>query len=272
MLKLIGVLLILNSLVLTSYWVLGEHSNKGWAVLLCSGAIFVGILLIVQHRRMELSVPYFGKLKAAADQADIDAKAISDIKNRIEGQSATVDLVAKDVADAKDEINFNLLLTKASNDNRFALDELHKIEMTEGHRFQETARQAVEQIIVNLQIVVIYKDFLDLKKKYNIDPEEASLNDFHKVFEQGPLYDKIDVLTIVWSQKKRFTKAERIEVLYKVITTTPSIRILFSACGLMDKEAKLGKNFILDHAQYAKWWEENREGYPEDQPTAEQEQ
>lgn len=176
--------------------------------------------------------------------------------------------VRTEVNIARDEINFNLLLTRATNDGRFALDELHKIAMTEGHRFQETAQQTVYQIIVDLQIIVTYRDILDLKKKYHLDPAEASFDDFYKVFEQGPLYDKIDVLTTVWHQK-RFPKAKRFEMLYKVITTTESIKILSSACELMDKEAKLGKDFVLDHAQYAKWWEENREEYnknPEDQP------
>lgn len=227
---------------------------------MCFLAVFTGIFLILQERVTELTVKGIGTIKAAAKQADIDAKAISDIKNRIEGQSATVDLIAKDAADSREEINFNLLLTKASNDNRFAFDELYKIAKTEGHRLQETARQTVEQIIVDLQIVVTYRDFLDLKKKYDLNSSEASLDDLYKVFEQGPLYDKIDVLVIVYWEK-RFLKNKRLEMLYEVISKTPSIRILSSACELMDKEAKLGKDYILDYAQYAKWWEENREKY-----------
>jgi len=94
MLKLAGVLLILTSLVLTGYWVLGEHPYKVWAVIICSGAIFAGIFFVVHHRSLELGVPYFGKLKAAAEQASADANTISELKSRVEVQSATVDLVA----------------------------------------------------------------------------------------------------------------------------------------------------------------------------------
>ena len=51
---------------------------------------------------------------------------------------------------------------------------------------------------------------------------------------------------------------EKLEFLYKIITETQSFRVLYHACKLMDEEAKLGKNFVLDYELYAKWWEENR--------------
>ena len=238
---------------------------------------------VCQHcgQRQSRFGKYFGDIAIVVSIVMVilaTAQFLDTRKKNIDASKAlnTARAVAKDIEKirteiniAQDEINFSLLLTKASNDGRFAFFELYKIAKTEGHRFQNPARQTVDQIIVDLQIVVTYRDFLDLKKKYHLDPAEASLDDFYKVFEQGPLYDKIDVLATVLS-RENFSKAERLEMLYKVITTTPSIRILSSACKLMEKEAKLGKDFILDHAQYAKWWEENRESYnknPEDQPT-----
>ena len=237
--------------------------QKWWRKLLRGSPIVVSIVMMV-IAGVQLTLAFKERIEASnavktAEKAAIDAKlALTQVQK-----------VRSEVNIARDEINFNLSLTKAANDGRFALDELHKIATTEGHRFQNPARQTVDQIIVDLQIILTYRDFLDLKKKYHLDPAEASLEDFYKVFDQGPLYDKIDVLAIVWGQE-RFPKAKRLEMLYEVITTTESIRILSSACELMDKEAKLGKDFILDHAQYAKWWEENREKYnknPEDQPT-----
>jgi len=228
------------------------------------GGISVGIsiaAIIVSIVIMVLAIAQYLEARKqrinASDALNVATAAANDIEK-----------IRTEVKIAQDEINFNLLLTNAANDGRFAFFELNKIAKTEGHRFQDSARQTVDQIIVDFQVVLIYRDSIDWEK-YNLDPAKASLDDFYKVFEQGPLYDKIDVLATVLS-RENFSKAERLEMLYKVITTTPSIRILDSACKLMDKEAKLGKDFILDHAQYAKWWEENRESYnknPEDQPT-----
>lgn len=112
MLKLVGVLLILNSLVFTGYWVLGEHPYKVWAVIICSGAIFAGIFFVVHHRSLELGVPYFGELKAAAEQASADANTISGLKNRVEAQSATVDLIAQKAAATVDQLQ-NIACTTA---------------------------------------------------------------------------------------------------------------------------------------------------------------
>lgn len=105
MLKLIGALLIINALFITAWWVMGEHLHKGWAFTLCLSAIFVGSFLVLQERVTELTVKGIGTIKSAAEQASADANLIADLKSRVEAQSATVNLVAKEAADAKQLVN-----------------------------------------------------------------------------------------------------------------------------------------------------------------------
>jgi hypothetical protein len=81
--KLLGLLIILNSLVLTGYWVIGEHRHKEYAITICIIAIVVGIAFTFHERALEISFGSIGKIKAAAKQATIDAEAISDLKKRI---------------------------------------------------------------------------------------------------------------------------------------------------------------------------------------------
>lgn len=99
--KLIGLLIIINSLTLTGYWVIGDHPYKGWVVTLCIVAIIVGISFTFQDRAIEITFKGIGSIKAAAKQAAIDAETVSDLKNRVEAQSATVDLVAKSASEAR---------------------------------------------------------------------------------------------------------------------------------------------------------------------------
>ena len=83
---LFGILLIINAIIATGFWVTGEHPYKVWAMILCGVVIFAGAILIFQgqNRAMELSNKWLGTIKAAADQASIDAETIAEIKKRIE--------------------------------------------------------------------------------------------------------------------------------------------------------------------------------------------
>lgn len=106
MYKLIGSLLIINSIVISAWWLTGEHPHKGWAFTICMTAIFGGGFLILQERIIEFTVDGIGTIKSAAEQATADANTISDLKNRIEAQSATVDLVAKKATETIDQLKF----------------------------------------------------------------------------------------------------------------------------------------------------------------------
>ncbi len=101
MLEIVGVLLAISALIITAWWVTGEHSHKGWAFTICLFAVFVGAFLILHERVTEFTVKGVGTIKSAAEKAIADADTISNLKERVEAQSATVDLVAKEASKAK---------------------------------------------------------------------------------------------------------------------------------------------------------------------------
>lgn len=102
--KLIGILLVLNSVAVSSWWITAHGTHKGAVLTLCSLAVFAGLALVVSDRITELSMKGVGTIKAAAEQASADANEISALKNRVEAQSATVDLIAKDSASTLDQL------------------------------------------------------------------------------------------------------------------------------------------------------------------------
>lgn len=110
--KILGILIIINSLVVTCYWVGGDHQHKGWVMFICFLAVFVGMFFTLHDRAIEIIFPKIGSIKAAAEQVTADAKEVSDIKKRIEAQSATVDLIAKEAALTVDQLR-NIAYTTA---------------------------------------------------------------------------------------------------------------------------------------------------------------
>ena len=165
--------------------------------------------------------------------------------------------------DIKSTSDFAFLLTKASNDDRPSFDSLLTISRSQGNRFKEISTQALLQIVSNLQMTGIFSYNIDLKKFYNIDSAKASLADFAEVLKRTMPIHQCSILKEIWEQK-RFSKATKLDMLYKVISSTHSIRCLHQACRLMNEEAKLEKN-ILAYEEYIKWWEENRESYNDKQ-------
>ena len=230
-----------------------QHCNRGqgfWGKHI--GSISPGVSIAAVIVSLVMMVLAIAQLLDARKK-NIDASKALDTAiaaaNDVKKIGAEVDV-------ARDEIAFNLLLVRASNDDRASFFELHDLATNKDHVFQKAALQAVEQIISSLYIVPLIDKEFDWQK-FNLDPTRASLDDLHNTFERMFPILKLDVLYTVWKQE-RFEMPEKLEFLYKIITETQSFRVLYHACKLMDEEAKLGKNFVLDYELYAKWWEENR--------------
>jgi len=58
--KLIGILLVLNSIGLAAWWISTNGSHKATVIALCSLAVFSGIALILQDRITEFTVQGVG--------------------------------------------------------------------------------------------------------------------------------------------------------------------------------------------------------------------
>ena len=101
LMQFLGILIIINTMAV-SFWLLSATSTNRWGLgLICGLGIAAGILVMISHRITGLKIPKIGEVQAAIEQATIDAKAISNIKARVEGQSATIDLIASSANDAK---------------------------------------------------------------------------------------------------------------------------------------------------------------------------
>ena len=78
MLKLVGILLLVNSFAVAC-WAVGQDKFTKSASTLCAFALFVALSLIFNERATELSFGSVAKLKISSEQAQADAQAIADL-------------------------------------------------------------------------------------------------------------------------------------------------------------------------------------------------
>ena len=290
--KLIGILLILNSIAASSYWITAHGSNKGAVIGLCTLAVFAGLALILYDRITELSVKGVGTIKTAVEQASADANAISKLKKRVEGQSATVDLVAKEAADAKQLVNalseknskaeeklsqldksindgnlavkelqiytlFNRVVLAAKNDSRRAYEQLLTWHADSSYPLQKDATQTIQTIIdQHNSLMTISNTSLSLNDKgKNI--LKLSLPDLRTVMLSSPPNIRRCVVEFVWKKRTDIPKKDRLEFLVNVIRSDESLLVVEYA-GRYFSEGTGGKLKPLAIEQHLEWWKKNK--------------
>lgn len=82
--KVLGIIMILGSIVFTTWWIITKNNNKSSIFSLCLIVIFVGLIFIYNERITEFTVGGVGTIKAAVLQAETDVETISTLKERVE--------------------------------------------------------------------------------------------------------------------------------------------------------------------------------------------
>lgn len=292
MLELIGILLIIISLGITAWWVIGENPYKRWVFTLCLVSVFAGAFLILQERVTELTIKGIGTIKAAAKQASVDANVISDLKARVEAQSATVDLIAKEASDAKQLVNdlseknlkaeeklsqldksisdgnlavkevqlstqLNTTVLAAQIDDRRAYDKLWAWSENSSFPFQRVAEQAVQTIMDQHSPAIIRSGF-SVPWKEGVDPQKLSLHELWQAFRKAPSHIRLGILEFTWVKRTDISKRDRLQFLADVLRSDENLRVIeyagrYFAQGTGDKLKPLAINLHL------KWWEENKD-------------
>jgi len=181
-------------------------------------------------------------------------KQVTEIKSLVDDAKQSLDSI-------KSLSEFSLILLKARNDDRSAFDVLREIAKKQEHRFYSIANQALIQIVTDPQVTGLLDYQIDWQKEHNIDPAKASMKDFTSVFNKEISIRQPNVLVDMWKQE-RFSKSEKLQTIYEVITTTSSLRVLRQACQLIDAEAHLNKN-IIAYDLFIEWWRKNKASYQE---------
>ncbi len=291
MLQLVGLFVILIALSATAWWVSRKKGANVPVITVCGLAIFAGIFLIINERAVEITIKNVGTIKAAAQQALVDAQQIAEIRKRIEAQGATVDLVAKEAADAKrlteelsrknelaekklkeldsavkngssavDELQaytkFNSAVLAAQSDNRPAFDQISKWAKDKSRPFSAAAEQAWVAVMDSHESPFMSTGF-KVPWKEGVDPSKFSLSDLKTDFLAAPQPVRLAILEYIW-HRQDFLKKERMTFLAEVMANDTSLQIVEYAARYFKEESKDNfKNLYIDG--HLKWWEDSKE-------------
>ena len=261
--KLIGILLVFISISVSSWWIMAHGTHKGAVVTLCSIAVLAGIAILISDRITEFRIQGIGTMKAAVKQATADANVVTELKNRVEAQSATVDLIAKDAADAKQLVNtlsqknskaeeklsqldksisdgnlavkelqlytqFNSTVLAAQNDNRRAYDQLWAWSEDSSFPFQKASAQTIRTIIDQHNSPMTISN-TSIAWNDGVDPPKLSLSDLRAAMLSTPPNIRRCILEFVWRERADISKKDRLEFLADVIRNDESLLVLKQA-------------------------------------------
>jgi len=256
MTKLVGLLFIANSIIVAGWWVTRDYPNKGWVFTVSLLAVFAGMFLFLQDRATEVTIEGVGTIKAAVEKASEDAQAISALRQRIEAQSATVDLVAQQATTAKgmaeqlaqkseaaekklvevdsalttarskvDELQqvteFTRTVLAAQNDDRKAFDLLEKWANDPAFRFRSEAGAAWTAVL-DEHAKSFYMSGFTVPWKQGIDPAKLTLADLRSQFSEAPTYLKPALIEYVW-ERKDIAQGQRMAFLADVVAKDGSL-------------------------------------------------
>ncbi len=290
--KFIGILLIINSIAASAWWITTHGTYKGSVLTLCSLAVLAGIAILIGDRITEFSLKGVGTIKAAAHQATADANVVAELKTRVEGQSATVDLVAKEAAEAKQLVDdlseknskaeeklsqldisinegkiavkelqlytqFNTPVLAAPNNIRPAYDQLLTWAKDTLFPFQTASAQAV-QTIMDQHASAMHRGGFKVPWNEGVDPQKLSLSEFRKNFAAAPPHIRLGILEFVWKKRTDIPKADRLQFLVDVLRDDENLEVVEYA-GRYFAEGTGDKLKPIAIEQHLEWWKENKD-------------
>lgn len=222
MLKIIGILLVLGSIGYTAWWMNKESNNKTTkscymygVVPLCALAVLSGFCLLFYDRITELTINNVGTIITSVQA---DANTVATLTKRVEGQSATVDLVAKEASQTKkiseevasknkqaeeklisldeaiSKVNatlanldamkeFTMTVMAAENDDRLAFYKLRSWSGDGSYSLQKQAIEAVMNIEKSYVGICGQHAFLELTWSEGSDPSKLSFEEIKSVWQ-----------------------------------------------------------------------------------------
>jgi len=287
--KLIGLLIIANALILTGWQVATGAGGKG-VVSVCLIAVFVGLVLTFQDRITELSIKGVGTLKAATVEAESKLEAIERIKTRVEAQGATIDLVAKDAKEARqltDEIKkkseevekkvkemdqnveradkntkelsavleFTNTVVAAQSDDRKAYDKLKAWADDPTFRYSKESLQAYVKVMDD-HSSGMYSSGFTVPWSAEFDPAKLDLQALSAIYRTAPDHVKLGLIEYIWGRKD-LTRLSRLDFLMSVIRTDSSLKAVEYAGRYFTQGTELKiKPVATDYL--SQWWTEHR--------------
>ena len=271
MTQIVGLVMIVIAPIIAGWYVTRHFPFKKWALGACLIAMFAGAFLLIQDRATEITIAGVGTIKASAEKASEDARAIADLRKRIEAQSSTVDLVAQEATNAHrlsaelsqksaianrkleqidrafgaaqkraEELQrvteFTRTVIAAQNDDRRAFDQLEAWANDQSSPLKAEASSAWLTILDEHETPRFRTRFI-IQWGVGIDPPKPNLPDLRKKYELAPVPIRPAIIEYVWNRQD-LPKKDRMAFLAEVLANDTSLdaaayagRLLSEALG-----------------------------------------
>ncbi len=286
-------------------FIFGTFILGGYLLIRKKGALFISTLCIVcfilgfgliNHDRIT-EFNFFGsflKFREVVKQAQIDAKTISDLRKRVEDQSATVDLVATSAKEAKalseqakklseetaaknQEFNaviikaqekqneltnlteISQLILKAQNDDAESYHKLGSL-----NNFDPEYHALIMNAVTNIRNKYALFDktyIIPVNWKPGIEPENFSIQQFKQFYSQAPFSYHTDLVKYV-SESQTISNKDKMQFFIDVMQNgKTNLRAVDFSARLfiaLSKDTELKWDpFIIE--PLIKWWEANKD-------------
>lgn len=265
-------------------------------IWLCTFAVFVGLLLTFQDRLTEFTITGIGSMKATVEKAKSDAEEVEAIRKRIETQSATVDLIAKEASEAKELVEdvsrknqdaakkletldasiekgnravselqaiseFSSTVIEAQNDDRRSFDHLQEWSRDTSYPFRDKAQKAWEKIFSDHSSPMYVSGF-EVPWVEGVDPSSLTLSDLAKDFVTAPTQVRVALLEFIW-KREDLPKVQRLDFLIEVMQKDASLKVCEYA-GRYFTQTTDQKIKPLAVEYLSEWWKTHRSEFVED--------
>lgn len=190
------------------------------------------------------------KLNALSEATKQQQEKISEIQQESERQ----------LANMKEITEFNDLVARAQSDDWHALKKLTVMAESPGPLRERAGKAAL--CIHELSLITPYNSDVSQEpwKSARIDPQKASYEEFLQGAKKVGPYFQAQYLSGFFAQEERFGKPRILKIAYETLKTTGSIKSAHLSHRVLDKESKIGLNF-LGYNEYIKWWETHKSEY-----------
>ena len=265
--------------VIAIYLLANKTLGKGSAAVLFAVAIIGGFVIANYDfiKRIEARGKNWAlEVETVVGKVRTDANEISEIKERIENQAATIDLVASRATEALElsqdaseknklaEIEltkiqatsaFQSVILSATNDDRKAYDQLLAWRKDSQFQFQQLAAAAMLDIRTQFAERVMFGGLASIAHtwKEGVDPNTLTISQLVDDYNKIAWHLHSGITAYIW-ERDDFPKKDRIQFLVNVLKDDRSLKAVCLAGKFLSKEANIKFNPLVIEP-LLEWWD-----------------
>jgi hypothetical protein len=192
--------------------------------------------------------------------------SLTDIQTKSNQINDILAQAQNNVDEVKRISDFNLLVSRATNDDREAFDNLVVLSKDGTFTLADLAGKSYHSILMQ-EDGKLFIPRSDLHFKDGVDPENITIDELihsywntDSKFFTNPVMTRVNLLGYIW-KRDNYSKLKKMEFMLQVLSNDTSIRCVYYAEQYFNEEAHLNFDALTDLDKYKEWWSANKNKY-----------